>query len=79
MQIFIFRSTIEGKVAEILRTTFASCSPCCYFYNTYDIDQRHFGVDAGMQSSPQTTYWSRVEIGGVYLPSQLERTLQLCM
>jgi hypothetical protein len=40
---------------------------CYYFYNTYDIDQRHFGVDAGMLSSPQITNRGRVEIGaGAY-------------
>jgi hypothetical protein len=31
------------------------------------------------ESEPQSTYRGRVAIGGVYLPSQLERTLQLCM
>ncbi len=27
---------------------------------------------------PKSTFWGRVEIGEVYLPSQLERTPQLC-
>jgi hypothetical protein len=30
------------------------------------------------ESRQQSTYRGRVEIGGVYLPSQLERSPQLC-
>jgi hypothetical protein len=35
-------------------------------------------VEPGMAARKGSTYWGRVEIGGTYLPSQLERTPQLC-
>jgi hypothetical protein len=37
-----------------------------------------FNTLCGGLSKPQSTYRGRGEIGGVYGPSQLERTVQLC-
>ncbi len=46
-----------------------------YLYRERD---RMRGVRVKGSGYPQSTYRGRIEIGGVYLPFQLERTLKLC-
>jgi hypothetical protein len=43
----------------------------------YSIARRYEGGEGGRKSTPQSTHIGRDETGSVYLPTQLERTLQL--
>jgi hypothetical protein len=64
----------------LFTATVTSVSMTSLFYGA---DGKRKKKDAGCGLvdlwGPQSKYTCRVEIGGVYLPSQLERASQLCL